>query len=238
MQKNEWNILSTRPLSEAIIQTAAAQHISIDCISFIDTTIIQSEESASVIQHLAHQEIIAVFTSMNAVDAVKTYLPRIPSWKIFCIGSATKDRVAATFGERCIQETASYGSDLAEKIIGQKVQQVYFFCGDQRREELPTKLKENNILVEEIVVYRTIATPRKVEKTYDGILFFSPSAVNSFFSKNTISDNVILFAIGTTTANAIKQFSKNTIVTGDNPGKVNLANRMIAYFKAAHKTIN
>ena len=238
MQKNEWNILSTRPLPEDIIQTAAAQHIHIDCIPFIDTAIIQSEELADVIQHLAHQEITAVFTSMNAVDAVEAYLPLIPSWKIFCIGSATKDRVAATFGEHCIQQTASYGSDLAEKIIGQKVPQVYFFCGDQRRDELPSKLKENNVLVEEIIVYRTIATPQKLKKNYDGILFFSPSAVKSFFSGNTIANNVTLFAIGTTTAGAIKQFSKNTVVTGDNPGKANLAEEMIAYFKAIHKTIN
>jgi uroporphyrinogen-III synthase len=238
MQKNEWNILSTRPLKSEIIQKAASQNIYIDCISFIDTEPLQSEELSDKIIALAQQEITAVFTSMNAVYAVKSYLPFRPKWKIFCIGSATKDLVAATFGESNIQDTAGYGSDLAEKIIEQGIQQVYFFCGDQRREELPSKLKEKNIAVEEIVVYRTITTPHSLEKIYDGILFFSPSAVNSFFSVNTIPEEAILFAIGTTTGNAVRQLVRNKIIISDNPGKENLADRMMDYFNTAHKTIN
>ena len=43
--------------------------------------------------------------------------------------------------------------------------------------------------VDEVIVYKTIETPKVLTKQYDGILFFSPSAVKSFFSKNSIVNN-------------------------------------------------
>jgi uroporphyrinogen-III synthase len=70
----------------------------------------------------------------------------------------------------------------------------------------------------------------KIEKTYHGILFFSPSAVQSFFSNNKISDQTILFAIGNTTATEIKKYTNNKIITGDEPGKENLVTEMIRYY--------
>ena len=65
---------------------------------------------------------------------------------------------------------------------------------------------------------------------YFGILFFSPSAVQSFFSKNKVADKTILFAIGNTTANEIKKYSTNKIIISDEPGKENLVTKMIEYF--------
>ena len=105
--------------------------------------------------------------------------------------------------------------------------EVIFFCGDQRRDELPGLLKKNKIEVKEIVVYKTIATPKKIEKKYDGILFFSPSAVKSFFQKNKLDKQVMLFAIGNTTADEIKKFSKNKIVVSDVPAGKLLLQKVI-----------
>ena len=108
MQKNSLNILSTRPLKNEIIRKAEAENIIIDCISFIETEAIKNDLLVERIRHLSTQKITAVFTSMNAVDAVKPYLATTPPWKIFCIGSATKDLVAETFGDSSIQAVASY----------------------------------------------------------------------------------------------------------------------------------
>jgi len=80
------------------------------------------------------------------------------------------------------------------------------------------------------VVYQTLATPHKIQKDYFGVLFFSPSAVQSFFSKNKVKDRTILFAIGNTTANEIKKYSNNKIIISDEPGKENLVQKMIEYF--------
>jgi uroporphyrinogen-III synthase len=108
---------------------------------------------------------------------------------------------------------------------------VIFFCGDQRRDEMPDQLKINSIKVTEIVVYKTTLTPQKIEKKYEGILFFSPSAVKSFFQINEVPDQTVLFAIGNTTADELKSFSKNKIVTSDVPTRETLIDKVISYFQ-------
>ncbi|MEO8712994.1 MAG: uroporphyrinogen-III synthase, partial [Parafilimonas sp.] len=108
--------------------------------------------------------------------------------------------------------------------------ELYFFCGDKRRDELPELLLQNNIAVNEVEVYTTTIFPHTVEKDYDGILFFSPSAVEGFFENNSVPENSILFAIGNTTAEEIKKFTNNKIVVSVKPGKQNLFEKMIEYF--------
>lgn len=107
---------------------------------------------------------------------------------------------------------------------------MVFFCGDLRREELPDLLKKAGIELTEVVVYQTLETPIKINKDYDGILFFSPSAVKSFFSINQVNSNALFFAIGNTTANAIKPFSKNSIIVSEFPAKDQLLDKAIKYF--------
>ncbi len=127
---------------------------------------------------------------MNAVEAVGKYVAEKNNWKIFCIGNTTRKLVKEIFGEKNIAGTADNASALADSIIeSASIKNIVFFSGNQRRDELPEKLKKNHIKVEEIVVYKTIETPELLTKSYDAILFFSPSAVQSFFSKNTISDS-------------------------------------------------
>jgi uroporphyrinogen-III synthase len=81
-----------------------------------------------------------------------------------------------------------------------------------------------------VVVYETIETPVKIDKKYNGILFFSPSAARSFFSINKIDTDTVLFAIGTTTAVELRKFSHNKILVGEHPNKEQLAEKAIGYF--------
>jgi uroporphyrinogen-III synthase len=176
-----------------------------------------------------------VFTSTKAVEAVVAEIngQKTP-WKVFCIGYATSESVAKTFGEKSIEGAADNAKELAKAILDAHVDEVIFFCGDQRRDELPGLLKQNRIEVKEIVVYKTIATPKKIEKKYDGILFFSPSAVKSFFQENKLDNQTILFAIGNTTAEEVKKFSKSKIVVSDAPDKKTLLNKVFSYFQTNH----
>jgi uroporphyrinogen-III synthase len=61
-------------------------------------------------------------------------------------------------------------------------------------------------------------------------LFFSSSAVESFFSANYINNNLIFFAIGNTTANTIRQKTNNKVIISEQPGKEALVRKMITYF--------
>lgn len=233
MKNKNISILSTRPISEALINEAGAKGIQVDVLSFIETITIDTEELKECIYEYSKQACVVIFTSMNAVEAVTAQLhSKIPQWKIFCMGNTTKNLVENYFGNNAIVSTASNATDLADEVIEWNKQQantpsVVFFCGHQRRDELPGKLKGVNIEVKEIVTYKTIETPHTINKNYDGILFFSPSAVNSFFANNKANENTVLFAIGETTANTIKGYCNNKIVISKTPAKDELLKQAI-----------
>ncbi|MEI7734549.1 MAG: uroporphyrinogen-III synthase [Ferruginibacter sp.] len=232
MQQNKFQILCTRPLDSTLIQEANTAGIAIDEISFIETAPIKTQEVKQQIVQAVLSPATIVFTSMNAVDAVVAQKHNLQTdWSIYCIGTTTNKLVSLYFGENSISGTANSAVELAHLIVEDRfAENVIFFCGDQRREELPEILSKSNIEVKEIVVYETIIVPHQISKQYDGILFFSPSAVDSFFSTNIIKQKTILFAIGNTTATAIKKFTNNTIIISDAPGKENLVHTMIKHF--------
>lgn len=231
MPEDKFTILSTRPLEQAVIIEAKIKDIEIDTISFIRTEPVKNSFLQKRIAEIVESPLTVIITSMNAAEAVAAYSQGLePRWLIYCLGTATKKIVEQHFPESKIVGEADNASLLADEIIKNKEKKVIFFCGDQRRDDLPEKLTGYNILVEEIIVYNTIATPYKVDKDYDGILFFSSSAVKSFFSLNTITARTVLFAIGTTTAESIKQYSADKIIESDHPGKQSLVERAINYF--------
>src|ERR1043166_6562531 len=185
MPQNKINILCTKAIDEALIKDAASKNIFIDIASFIRTEPIRSKDIKQEIARVLRLPATIVFTSMKAVETIAAELnDQKPGWKIFCIGHATLRLAKKYFGKNLIAGSADNARELAGLMIHKADPEVIFFCGDQRRNELPDLLRKNNIRVKEIVVYQTIATPYKIEKKYDGILFFSPIGVQSFFQEN------------------------------------------------------
>jgi uroporphyrinogen-III synthase len=232
MQQNRIRILSTRPLSNELIEHALQAGIELEIVPFIETEAIQSIEVQQEIQNAILQTATAVFTSGNAVEAVAAELEgQYPNWEIFCLGKSTMDLASRYFGLPQIAGYADNAQDLAE-VIGDSsnATEVIFFCGDQRRHELPDSLRQKGIEVAEIVVYQTVLVPQKLKKNYHGILFFSPSAVNSFFKLNTPGERTILFAIGNTTASELRTKTKNKVLVSEEPSKVNVVEMAIEFF--------
>ncbi|MEP7279287.1 MAG: uroporphyrinogen-III synthase [Bacteroidota bacterium] len=232
MQQNKISILSTRPLPQALVDEAAEQNIIIDLLSFIETEPIQSVEVQQEIEQALLRYAVVIFTSMNAVEAVAAYMQSTtPDWLIYCIGQTTLRLVEKYFGEASIGGTANNATELAELVARDApANELIFFCGDQRRNELPDILRGHDMEVLEITVYHTISTPHAIDKKYNGILFFSPTAAESFFSKNKASTNTILFAIGNTTTDTLKKHSTATVITAGTPGKDSLVEKVINYF--------
>jgi uroporphyrinogen-III synthase len=230
--QNRIHILCTRALNETLTDEAKQAGIDIDELPFVITEPIQSIAVQQEIELAFLQTATVVFTSMNAVEAVVFYQEENqPEWEIYCIGTTTNKLVGKYFGEEKIAGTANDAASLAELIAEDRfTDEVIFFCSDQRRDELPGILRNHNIEVNEIIVYQTIPVPHKVDKAYHGILFFSPSAVESFFRNNKLPGSTILFAIGNTTANEIKKYSTNKIIISDEPAKVQLVKKMMEYF--------
>lgn len=225
-------LLSTRPLPEALIQAVLERGIRIETCSFIETVPIQTIETISEIEAALRMTATVIFTSQQAVEAVAAVSDGIfPDWQLYCTGPATANAVKEHFGEENIDGTARDANSLATLIIERSDSDEFiFFCGDARRPELPERLQEAGRQVWEIVVYETIPVYQQLHRTYAGILFYSPSAVESFFRKNTLPEHCIAFAIGETTATAIRKFSSNMIVLADSPNKEDLVQKALEIF--------
>ena len=232
MQENKINILSTRPVDKSLLQEARAKNMVLDTLSFIETEAIQTIEIQQEVEQVSIQLATVVFTSMNAVESVTGMLDgHIPNWNIYCIGYRTKELIEEYFGETAIAGTADSAMELAELIIEEDTtDEVVFFCGDQRRQELPSKLEAHDINVIEITVYQTIPINHTIEKEYDGVVFFSPSAVDSFFKKNKLPAKTIVFAIGITTEQTIRKYCSSKIIVSRLPGKEKLVEQAMGYF--------
>jgi uroporphyrinogen-III synthase len=236
MHEQAVHILSTRPLSPTLVQDAARLGVVVDILPFIDVQPLPMEKVKPLLAPVAAEKAVVVFTSMNAVDTIAGLMNAQPEWSIYCIGRQTRTLVEKYFGTASIAGTAETAGQLATRILEDGVRgKLYFFCGDRRRDELPGKLREHGIEVDERVVYETKELERNVDRTYHGILFFSPSAVNSFFRSNKTSEGTVLFAIGKTTAEEIRKHSKSRIYISDHAGKEQLLDEAVAYFRPGSK---
>lgn len=231
MQQNK-RILCSRPIEPALIQKAKDRHVAIQVLPFIEIKKIDTRALKDELALLALQKIDVAFTSVNAVESVAMNLNIKPrQWRISCIGGVTKEAVVKHFGEEYLGARARNASALARKIVIAAVaKEVYFFCGDQRLDDLPETLRVNNIPVQEVTVYKTIQTPHDVEEDFDGIMFFSPTAVHSFFGTNTVKMDTVMFSIGKTTTATIQTYCTNRIVTSEWPGQENLVDKVMEYF--------
>ncbi|MBV9986625.1 MAG: uroporphyrinogen-III synthase [Chitinophagaceae bacterium] len=226
------SILSTRPVDEALVSKAREHKILLEAVSFIETEAVQSIEIQQEVALAATELATIVFTSMNAVNAVIGMLNgEMPDWRIYCMGQRTQELVSDYFGQHSIAGIADNASQLADLIIEEEeTEKVIFFCGNHRRDELPEKLEANGIGVIEITVYETLIKPHRLSGVYDAVLFFSPSAVESFFISNKLPASTVVFAIGNTTAETVKRFCSNHIITAKSPGKSQLVEQAISYF--------
>jgi uroporphyrinogen-III synthase len=171
-----------------------------------------------------------IFTSANAVKAVAklSAVQEIRRNPCFCVGEKTAellDEVGFT-----VVEIADNASQLAEIIKkGYKNESFTFFCGNLRMETLPLSLKISGISFHEIEVYDTVLNPQEIKTDVDGILFFSPSGVQSYLLKNIINDEVC-YCIGYTTSKALQQTTKNIIIA-NKPSVENVIIQCINYYK-------
>lgn len=173
-----------------------------------------------------------IFTSQNAVTSflenyVQVHKAEISSYRCFCVGEKTTSLLQEN-GLKVI-ETANYGSELAEIITNSyKNDSFLFLCSNLRRDEMPDRLKENNIILKEILAYTTQLNTKTFDRHFDGVLFFSPSGVESYTASNDLG-NSTAFCIGKTTAAAVEPYSSN-IVIANKPTVENVLVQVIKTF--------
>lgn len=215
-------ILSTKKLLPNQKQLLLVANISVIEEDFIETKI-KNFELSNVHTNL-------IFTSQNAVESILQHpkCNELKSKNVFSVGMKTKDLLTEN-GFNVIAYTG-YAADLAEIISLIYSKESYtFFSGNLRRDVLPNTLKENGITFNEIEVYQTNITSKKITNKLDGILFFSPSAVESYLKMNTIKDEMC-FCIGETTAESLENKKVKNIIIADKPSVENVIYEVIEYY--------
>ena len=220
---NTINILSTKKLFETQKQLLAEADFMLIEEDFIQTKTIDFELE-KVNQNL-------IFTSQNAVQSILQH-PKCDDLKnknVFSVGMKTKELLSEN-GFNVIVYTG-YSSDLAEIIsLIYNKESFTFFSGNLRKDVMPNNLKENQITFNEIQVYETDLTPKKISKKLEAILFFSPSGVESYLKLNTIKEE-ICFCIGETTAEALENKKNKNSIIADKPSVENVIAKVIEYYK-------
>jgi len=153
----------------------------------------------------------AIFTSRNSVNSFFKNGDRSNLIQnSFCVGEKT-EALLLDFGQKVVKK-AENASKLAHFIIkNHQNDEFLYFSGTRRRDELPEILKKDKIDVFETKTYRTEIKTMKFAQKWDGILFFSPSGVESFALENNMV-NSTAFCIGETTASEAKRYTNNVIV--------------------------
>jgi uroporphyrinogen-III synthase len=175
-----------------------------------------------------------IVTSQNAAKALAAH-PEVQDIRrnpVFCVGSKTADLLDEL--GFTVQESADNAQELANVIKKEyAVESFTFFSGNIRRNELPMALMEADIEMNEIEVYETELTPIEIKSEIDGILFFSPSGVKSFLSKNELAGQ-ICFCIGqTTSAELERRMGSNPIevIVSNSPTIESTIAKCINHFK-------
>ena len=224
-------ILSTKKLEASLVREAQTRGIEIIEKEFIDVRPILHNSKRSEFSTVLDTAIpYAAFTSANAVWAVAELLQgRSAGWKLCSLEGKTRSELEehTSFGKLML--TAPDSGTLSQKIVESGIRQLVFFCGNRRRDELPLALSAAGVELTEVIVYETVQLPVAVDTDLDAVLFFSPSAVQSFFLVNELKKQTVCFAIGDTTAASIASFTNNQIVRSPSASQESMLEALMAH---------
>ena len=173
-----------------------------------------------------------IFTSQNAVKIAfsnSKIKPLLEGKKYFCVGEKTKC-ILEENGQK-VTKKAQNSAELAHFLEKNYKNEAFsFLCGKRRRLEIESFFYTNNSNSEVVEIYDTLLTPKTFNSKFDGILFFSPSAVLSFFQKNLWSRKSHGFCIGKTTASTLENYTKNFSIAKE-PNEMEVFLSIYNYYK-------
>jgi uroporphyrinogen-III synthase len=200
------NILSTKTLSDE------QRKVLLDAnIDLLEQDFIEIENNNFELKNINEN---LIFSSQNAILSLieQQDWEKFKTKNVFCVGIKTKELLEQNGFK--VDVYMDYASELAEIItLIYNKESFTFFSGNLRKVTLPQALKNAGIKFNEIEVYQTKLAPFKISSAekFDGILFFSPSGVESFLKDNKI-ETEICFCIGETTASSLEKITKNIII--------------------------
>ncbi|WP_299671745.1 hydroxymethylbilane synthase [uncultured Polaribacter sp.] len=199
------NVYSTKKLSE--IQKKMLPN----AIGIKDSDFIKIRFNRIPAKAMKNQHENVVITSQNGVEAILNSFTKdeIKFKNIFCVGRRTKKLIENRIGK--VAHVSKNALKLAEYISKEtKIKKVTYFCSNVRLDVLPTYLQAHDIVVNEVEAYKTMLSSEKIEDDVTGVLFFSPSGIESYLQENATDKTA--FCIGETTALEARKHFKNVQV--------------------------
>ena len=196
-------VLSTRELSSGQRDLLLGAGIGLVNYNAIHTHAMEFE--------LPSEDDCFIFTSGRAVEYFfEAGDDKMKGLECFCVGGQTASKLTEK-GQKVI-EIAQNGQELGEIIAKTyKNRQFVYVCGKQRLDTLPHLLQSHHINFTELAVYQTERTFKTFDRSFDAVLLFSPSAVESYCEANDPED-AWLVCIGDTTARSAYNYSEKVVV--------------------------
>ena len=149
-----------------------------------------------------------IFTSKNAIHAINSFNENWKKIPAYLIAQKTANIVNSYGGNIAFIGKTSYGDDFANELIHTlQGKRVLYIRASKTVSNLYTILKNKDINIDELIVYKTICKKTStIIKDHSIIIFTSPSSVECFFRTYTWNKSNKAIVIGKTTA---KYFPKN-----------------------------
>ena len=222
-------LLSTKILSPRQRAIAESQGFSLDMYNAIEISFRKFEIDLGADYF--------IFTSQNAVRGFLRQYDDLPlpekrqeakSKPCFCVGEKTAGLLSEN-GMKVI-EIAKNSFELAQ-IIAKKHQNssFLFICGNRRRQELPDILTKNTVQYSECIAYTTSGESPNFGIDFDGVLFYSPSGVQSYTGTNSLGGS-IAFCIGNATGQEAGKYTEQVVISAEQRIE-KVLETAVAYFK-------
>lgn len=196
----EPHLFSTKKLGEAQLQTFDAR-VRVASEDFIKVSFNRLPPRLLKREH-PH----VVFTSKNAVESLLTNIPgeALQFGAIYCVGRKTKRFIQRKIGP--VAHMANNAKDLATHLadILEPGMEVTYFRGNLSLPELPDILEGKDIAVNAVLSYETKLSGQRIPEGVVGVLFYSPSTVESYLKNNR--PNKVAYCIGETTAKVARKY--------------------------------
>jgi len=210
-------ILSTKLLTPAQSELLLATGISLAHFNVLKIKNLEFNIKKQPLEHV-------IISSSNAIPALLDYKNSVKN--VYVVGSKTGLKLEELgFNVAVIKE---YSTDLAQHIMDHfKHLHFTFFCGAQRRDELPQALLSTQISFEEVKVYESVMVEKSFDCIFDAVMFYSPRGVHAFAKANPQNLHLAI-CIGETTATAARMYTQNIKVAT----KATVENTIVTAVKA------
>lgn len=218
-------------LSDTDLALAAQQNMQLECLDFIQTSPIPYNDEGidwSTVDAL-------VFTSSNAVryfyDAVG--VDNFASDKIIFSLSGKTAKQFAVYG-LAPTYTSTNASFLCDAIVGMRgIKSVVHICGNLKLGVVETRLTASGINYKPLTVYRTnFIETMPFQQQFDVVMFYSPSGVDSYVTKNKLNEDTVYCCVGVTTADALRDKKNHLkILIPESPSPEAMIDVVSRYYK-------